>query len=190
VDENNRKLPINLRSIGVDTAFQTRAVGRIAEEQDFQLSPAFDFFGDVHLTASIKELTFEGSTRIQHGCEGLARNWMRFNAAIDPLEVFIPVGDTLLDDKGERIGAGAPHRRGPLQDLRHLPEPHQEQGRPQRDHRQAGLLFYDKGRKEYVISNKDKIRQRNLPGDLVSLAVENCVVMGDGPSTRREPGPR
>jgi hypothetical protein len=181
VDENNRKLPINLFSIGVDTAFQTRAVGRIAAEQDFQLSPAFDFFGDVHLTASIKELSFEGSTRIQHGCEGLARNWMRFNAAIDPLEVFIPVGDTLLDDQGERIGAGL-----------HLTDedPFSTYGTflsrtKSKDDRNvitaAGLLFYDKGRKEYVISNKDKIRQRNLPGALVSLAVEPCVVMGDGP---------
>lgn len=181
VDENNRKLPINLFSIGVDTAFQTRAVGRITADQDFQLSPAFDFFGDVHLTASIKELTFSGSTRIQHGCEGLARNWMRFNAAIDPLEVFIPVGDTLLDDEGQRIGAGL-----------HLTDedPFSTYGTflsrtRSKDDRNVitagGLLFYDKGRKEYVISNKDKIRQRNLPGALVSLAVEPCVVMGDGP---------
>jgi hypothetical protein len=43
-----------------------------------------------------------------------------------------------------------------------------------------GLLFYDKGRKEYMISNKDKIRQRELPGDLVSLATENCVLIADG----------
>ncbi|MBK7946154.1 MAG: hypothetical protein IPJ85_12995 [Flavobacteriales bacterium] len=181
VDENNRKLPINLFSIGVDSAYQTKAVGRITPEQDFQLSPAFDFFGDVHLTASIKELTFSGSTRIQHACEGLARNWMRFNAAIDPLEVFIPVGDTLLDDQGERIGAGI-----------HLTDedPFSTYGTflsrtKSKDDRDiitaGGLLFYDKGRKEYVISNKDKIRQRNLPGRLVSLAVEPCVVMADGP---------
>lgn len=180
-DENNRKLPISLFSIGVDTAFQTRAVGRIAAEQDFQLSPAFDFFGDVHLTASIKELTFTGSTRIQHGCEGLARNWMRFSAPIDPLEVFIPVGDTLLDDQGLRIGAGI-----------HLTDQDpfgtygtflsRTRDEDDRDIITAGgLLFYDKGRKEYVISNKDKIRQRNLPGRLVSLAVDPCVVIADGP---------
>ncbi len=181
VDENNRKLPISLFSIGVDTAYQTRAVGRIAPEQDFQLNPAFDFFGDVHLTASIKELTFSGSTRIQHGCEGLARNWMRFESPIDPLEIFIPVGDTLFDDQGERIGAGL-----------HLTDedPFSTYGtflsrtksKDDRDIIAArGLLYYDKGRKEYVISNKDKIRQRNLPGALVSLAVEPCVVMADGP---------
>ncbi|MBK8497276.1 MAG: hypothetical protein IPL52_00320 [Flavobacteriales bacterium] len=180
VDENNRPLPINMFSIGVDTAYQTRAVGRIPQDQDFQLSPAFDFFGDVKLTASIKELTFEGSTRIQHGCEGLARNWMRFTGAIDPKEVFIPVGDTIYDDQGALIGAGI-----------HLTDedPFSTYGtflsrtrsKDDRDVITAGgLLFYDKGRKEYVISNKDKIRQRNLPGNLVSLAVENCAVIADG----------
>lgn len=44
-----------------------------------------------------------------------------------------------------------------------------------------GLLYFDKGRKEYMISNKDKIRKWELPGDL-KLAVENCVIMGDGQS--------
>ncbi|HRH39600.1 MAG TPA: hypothetical protein PK760_14720, partial [Flavobacteriales bacterium] len=180
VDENDRKWPINLFSIGVDTAYQTRAVGRIDEKQDFQLSPAFDFFGDVNLTASIKELTFVGSTRIQHGCQGLARNWMRFSGAIDPKEVFIPVSDTLFDAEGARIGAGIY-----LTDE----DPFKTYGtflsrtRASDDRRvitASGLLFYDKGRKEYVISNKDKIRQRNLPGNLVSLATENCAVLADG----------
>jgi len=44
----------------------------------------------------------------------------------------------------------------------------------------SGLLYYDKGRKEYMISNKDKIRKRELPGNLVALAVDNCLIMGDG----------
>lgn len=181
VDENNRKLPIELFSIGVDTAYQTRAVGRIKQEQDFQLSPAFDFFGDVNLTASIKELTFSGSTRIQHGCEGLARNWMRFTGPIDPLEVFIPVSDTLLDDQGARIGAGI-HMTDEDPFSTYGTFLSRTRSKDDRDIITAsGLLFYDKGRKEYVISNKDKIRQRDLPGALVSLAVEPCVVMGDGP---------
>src|SRR5690606_19014631 len=78
IDENKRAFKVHLKHIGVDSAHQTRARGTIAKEEDFQLSPAFDFFGDVVLTASVKELTFTGSTRIQHGCEGLARNWMGF----------------------------------------------------------------------------------------------------------------
>ncbi|MCB0763880.1 MAG: hypothetical protein KDB84_04185, partial [Flavobacteriales bacterium] len=180
VDENKKSFKIDLKNINVDTAYQTYAVGSIPKEQDFQLSPAFDFFGNVKLIASIKELTFNGSTRIQHGCNGLARNWMSFSGEIDPLEVFIPVADTLYDDQGALIGAGIY-----LTDE----DPFSVYGtflsrtKEEKDKKiitAKGLLFYDKGRKEYMISNKDKIRQRELPGDLVSLAVENCVILSDG----------
>lgn len=180
VDENGKSFTIRLKNINVDTTYQTVAVGSIPKDQDFQLSPAFDFFGDVRLAASIKDLTFSGSTRIQHGCEGLARNWMSFSAAIDPKEVFIPVADTLYDEQGNIIGAGI-----------HLTEedPFVTYGtflsrtKAPGDAaiiKASGLLYYDKGRKEYMISNKDKIRQRELPGNLVALSAENCLIMGDG----------
>ena len=105
---------------------------------------------------------------------------MKFTSLIDPQEVFIPVADTLYDDEGARIGAGVY-----LTDE----DPFSTYGTflsrtkdPKDRHMIAakGLLYFDKGRKEYMISNKDKIRKRELPGDLVSLAVENCVIMGDG----------
>jgi len=180
VDETNRSLPINLFSIGVDTAYQTRAVGRIPKEQDFQLSPAFDFFGDVMLTASVKELTFTGNTRIQHGCAALARNWMRFTGAIDPAEVFIPVADTLYDEEGALIGAGIYlSDEDPFKTYGTFLSRTRD-GKDKPIITAKGLLYYDKGRKEYMISNKDKIRKRDLPGDLVSLATENCAIIADG----------
>ncbi|MBX2971694.1 MAG: hypothetical protein KF797_01190 [Flavobacteriales bacterium] len=180
VDEDQKSFRIALNEIKVDTGLQTVARGRITKEQDFRLSPAFDFFGDVSLTASIKELTFSGSTRIQHGCEGLAKNWMKFSGPIDPLEVFIPVADTLYDDQSALIGAGV---RLTDEDpfkvygtfLSRVADPKDRAVIGAR-----GLLFYDKARKEYMISNKDKIRKRDMPGDLVSLAVDNCVILGDG----------
>jgi hypothetical protein len=64
--------------VGVDTSYQTYARGRIPQDQGFQLSPAFDYFGDVLIKASVKELTFSGNTRILHDCPGLNRNWMAF----------------------------------------------------------------------------------------------------------------
>ncbi|MDX9750384.1 MAG: hypothetical protein RBT71_04815, partial [Flavobacteriales bacterium] len=180
VDEDGRTFAINLPNIYVDSVQQTRARGRIAREEDFQLSPAFDFFGDVFLTASIKHLTFRGSTRIQHGCAGLERNWMGFEAEIDPMDVLIPVSDTLYDEMARRLGAGmlmtADDPFGVYATF--LSRTRSQGDVPMLAGR--GLLHYDKGRKEYVISNKDKIRQRDLPGNLVSLATDNCVIQGDG----------
>lgn len=180
IDETKKAFPIRLQNINVDTAYQTYARGRITQEENFQLSPAFDFFGDVLLEASSKELTFTGSTRIQHDCPGIARNWMGFKGRIDPMEVFIPVGDSLLDNEGLPIGAGIYLTND---------DPFKTYGtflsrkRDKTDRTiisAKGLLFYDKARTAYMISNKDKIRQRDLPGDLVSLNVNDCKLTADG----------
>ncbi len=180
IDENKKAFPINLKSIGVDSTFQTRAHGRVTVEEDFQLSPAFDFHGDILLAASVKELTFQGSTRIQHGCAGLTRNWMGFRGEIDPLDIFIPVGDTLYDDRGAPIAAGILMTHEDPYETYATFLSHTRMDNDRRIIAGRGLLHFDKGRREYVISNKDKIRQRDLPGDLVSLATDNCVVIGDG----------
>jgi hypothetical protein len=180
VDQEKRAFKIPLYEIRVDSTFQTVAKGRIAQDQDFQLSPAFDFHGDVFLSAGTKHLTFNGTTRIQHGCEGLARNWMGFSGPIDPMEVYIPVADTLYDDLGAPIGAGVYLSSDDpfITYGTFLSRTNDPADKPLI--RARGLLYYDRERKEYMISNKDKIRKRELPGDLVSLAVENCVIMADG----------
>ena len=180
VDAEKKPFKIRLQNVNVDTSFQTYAKGRILEEEGFQLSPAFDYFGDVLLLANNKELTFTGSTRIMHECPGLQRNWMRFSGKIDPAEVFIPVGDSLQDDKGLDIGAGV---------FLTSDDPFKTYGtflsrKTDKNDRPIiaakGLLFYDKAKKEYMIGPKDKIRQRNLPGDLVSIATGDCKLIGDG----------
>lgn len=180
LDENKRVQTIHMESIGVDTSFQTKAFGRVAEEAGFTLSPFFDFQGQVLVEANYKEFTFTGATRIQHGCSGLERNWMGFSARIDPMEIYIPVGDSLQNEEGWPIGSGLYLTRD---------DPFQLYGTflgRKRDAKDpaviaaGGLLFFDKAKKEYVISNKDKIRQRALPGDLVSLDTENCRINADG----------
>ncbi|HEY0978375.1 MAG TPA: hypothetical protein VGE21_12960, partial [Flavobacteriales bacterium] len=180
VDETGKAFTIKLPNINVDTSFQTFAIGRIKQDENFQLSPAFDYFGDVRLQASIKELTFTGSTRIQHDCPGITKSWMNFSGPIDPKEVFIPVGDSLRDAEGESIGTGI---------YLTTDDPYRTYGTFLSRKFNAkdgviiaakGLLFYDKAKKSYLISNKDKIRQRELPGDLVSLNTDNCRLSADG----------
>lgn len=180
VDETRKAFPIRLQNINVDTAYQTYARGRITQEENFQLSPAFDFFGDVLLEASSKELTFTGSTRIQHDCPGIARNWMGFSGRIDPLEVFIPVGDSLLDNEGLPIGAGIYlTQEDPFKTYGTFLS-RKRDGSDRTIISAKGLLFFDKAKQSYMISNKDKIRQRDLPGDLVSLNVDDCRLSADG----------
>lgn len=179
-DETGKVFPILMNNINVDSTFQTYAYGRIGQDEGFQLSPAFDFFGDVHLSASVKNLTFLGNTRIMHDCQGIARNWMGFKGEIDPMEVFIPVSDSLLDAEGLPVGTGIYMTRE---------DPFHPYGtflsrKENKDDNEIisaqGLLFYDKAKKSYLISNKDKIRQNDLPGNLVALSTTTCLLNADG----------
>jgi hypothetical protein len=180
VDETKKPFTFHFANVNVDTAYQTYARGRITEEERFQLSPAFDYFGDVLLQASSKELTFTGSTRILHDCAGIGKDWMRFSGRIDPLEVFIPVGDSLRDDAGSDIGSGIYltsddpfHPYGTFLS--------RKEARADRSILSAkGLLYFDKAKRQYMIGSKEKIRQPDLPGDLLSLSTTDCMLSGNG----------
>lgn len=179
-DETGKVFPITMKNINVDTAYQTYALGSVPQEAGFQLSPAFDFFGDVKLEAATKELKFTGSTRIMHDCPGISKNWMNFTGRIDPMEVFIPVSDSLVDADGLPIGAGIfMTKDDPFRTYGTFLS--RKQDKADKDIISAkGLLFYDKVKKSYLISNKDKIRQRDLPGNLIDLSTVSCVLTGDG----------
>jgi hypothetical protein len=179
-DEAGKVFPIQMEDVDVDTSFQTFAKGVIPEKDGFQLSPAFDFFGDVLLKATTKDLLFTGSTRIKHDCPGIPKNWMTFSGEIDPQEVFIPVSDSLVDAEGAAIGAGIYlTKEDPF--FTYGTFLSRKKDKADRDIISAkGLLFYDKAKKSYLISNKDKIRQRDLPGNLVELSTTSCMLTGDG----------
>jgi len=152
----------------------------VKEEDGFKLSPQFDYFGDIEMRASFKELTFTGDVRLSaHDCKGIERNWMSFTAAIDPEDIYIPVAAEMKDSKGQSIGAGMILNTDDIslystflsnkKSIKHI------------DVLKAdGFLRYDKDSKEYRISSKEKLTEINLPGNYVSLNTKDCSVKGDG----------
>lgn len=180
VDETKRAQTLHLQEISVDSAFQTYGYGKIDETDAFQLSPHFDYFGKFELFSREKQLTFTGSVRILHECNELERNWMNFSASIDPNEIYIPVGDTLKNDIGREIGAGVRLTDEDPYSMygTFLSEIKQKEDRPLVT--SSGLLYFDKAKQQYQISNKEKLKQRNLPGNFISLDVKTCRFEGDG----------
>ncbi|MBL0045262.1 MAG: hypothetical protein IPP33_12975 [Flavobacteriales bacterium] len=180
VDETKKAFKFHFANINVDTSYQTFARGRIGEDERFQLSPAFDYYGEVLLQAASKELTFTGSTRILHDCAGIGKEWMRFSGKIDPNEVFIPVGDSLSDNNGSDIGAGIfITSDDPFKPYGTFLS--RKEAKADRTVIAAkGLLFFDKTKKNYLIGSKDKIRSAEQAGDLVTLSTESCALTANG----------
>jgi len=106
IDENEKEFVILFNSIHPDTAYQTVANGKILAKEDFKLSNEFEFYGEVNLNASHEFLNFDGATRITHECDQFAKNWMKFNADINPINIQIPVGENMKDLNGNDIAVG------------------------------------------------------------------------------------
>jgi hypothetical protein len=178
VDQNKLRQTFFFDEISVDTTRQTVAVGEIAESASFTLSPNFEYRGKVRLEANKKELLFDGATRIKHNCE-LSKNWMAFKVDIDPENILIPVSDNVRSEIARPLGVGPLITNEPyenyvafLSETKNLSDAKVLAA--------SGFLTYNPRINEYQISNREKLNQRNLPGNLVSLDPNTCRVDADG----------
>lgn len=179
VDENKKTSVIQFNQISVDTTLQTIARGEIPETQEFMLSPNFAFIGQVQLEANKKFLNFKGSTRISHSCAGIERNFMNFEAEINPEEIMIPVDTFLVDHSGSPVGVGTMINDEPF----HLYSTFLSVKQNLEDQEvltARGFLTFDKASRQYQIASVEKLRERRLPGNFIGLDIDACRVIGDG----------
>ena len=174
---------IEMKDIGLDTSYQTRASGKVLADQDFKLSKEFDYYGDVSIRASNPLIVFAGATRINHTCDKFDRNWMAFKSEIDPKNIQIPVVSEMKDLEGNPISAGIVWRDSPTLDsitlyptfLSTLVNPNDPIVMTS-----SGYLQYDGGSKEFQIASKDKLVNRGEKGNYIALHTESCSMNGDG----------
>jgi hypothetical protein len=179
IDENKQPQIVSLSSISVDTSLQTIASGRISESEGFFLNPHFEYQGDVNLAANDKNLTFKGSTRIIHSCEGLERNWMSFEAKINPEEVLIPVDTALVDNRGKNVDIGLNLIKDPYELYGTFLSARRDDG-DQSVVTSRGYLYYNKADQMYEVAAADKLKQKALPGNYVSLSQQSCQLSAQG----------
>ena len=178
VDENKDRQKIYFDRINVDTTGQTFARGKISSTANFTLSPYFEYKGNVNLLASLEYLTFDGACRIRQHCDS-TRSWLKFKSEINPNEIYIPVPEQPLNADSAKICAAiliANDSSGIysafLQPKRHYNDKTISTAK--------GFLFFDKVSSEYRISDINKLKQISLPGDFLSLGVNECAAYGEG----------
>ncbi len=179
IDENKQPQKIHMSSVRVDSSLQTVASGRIGTDQSFFLSPHFEFQGQSLLTANEKHLTFDGSTRIVHDCERLDRNWMKFKSLIDPEQVMIPVDTALFDDRGNDVEVGLSLTRDPYEvygaflSSQRFPDDKTVASA-------RGYVVFNKNEQAYEVGDREKLKQKSLPGNYVSLHKGSCALEAQG----------
>ncbi|NVO02474.1 MAG: hypothetical protein HXX09_07190 [Bacteroidetes bacterium] len=179
VDETGKKQPIFLNDISVDTSVQTYAKADIPEILNFTLSPDFAFIGKANLLASKEFLNFDGGFKIKHNCDTTAKRWIRFNAEINPNEIYIPIPEVPKDMNKNTLTSSIMIAN----DSNAVYSAFLARKVRQSDAdiiNANGFIFFDKVSKEYRISNKEKLKQLSLPGNFISLNTKTCITYGEG----------
>ena len=183
IDANEKEQLIYFSEISLDSAFQTTATGEIASQTNFKLSDQFDFYGKVKLKASTKFLTFDGATRINHDCDQFAKNWMKFEAEIDPNNILIPVNKQMKDLEGNDIAVGLVLRNTSDYDSLGVYPAFLSSLENKNDKilfTAAGELTYNEQANEYRIASSEKLINRAEKGNYISLHTQSCSMKGDG----------
>ncbi len=180
IDENKQKQTIHFDNVSLDSTIQTYATGKIGLSDGFRLSPYFDYTGQVRLTASVPNLTFKGYTRLVHECDTLKKQWVGFEAEIDPKDIYIPFySDSTVDINNGRVHAGMYL----FQDSAHVYSEFYTTKNFFSDPpilEVSGYLHYSKREGKYKISNKEKLVEPNLPGNYISIHKSICNIYAEG----------
>lgn len=178
-DETGTVNNIYFTNIYVDTTGTTIGEGEIAENAKFSLSPAFDFYGNTKLVANIPNLYFSGGTRIHYDCDTIERQWIFFNAYINPTEVAIPINAEINNVTNNSLFVGIyQNQRG--SDVFHAFFDPVSTSNRNPVLTATGVLVYDKVTQEYRISTPDKLKQLSMTDNYLSLSKKNCDLRGEG----------
>lgn len=183
IDMYNYEQNIFFNDIRVDTTFQTIASGTILKEEDFTLSPAFSYYGEVNLLASRKELEFKGGFKINSGCIP-ENHWIAFDDIIDPDNVMIPVAKQprVPDISNTRKYLGIANSST----KREVYTIFMEDKVDYFDSvliSASGYIAYDYSKSLYEVSTKEKLLQFSRPDNYLSFNSNTCEMYAEGNMT-------
>lgn len=177
-DEAGNSQVIDFIEIKVDT-LATKAQGYVPITQNFTLSPAFTFSGDVSLRSGEPHLRFTGAAGIITPCPDIKSNPVKFSAAIDPMNVLIPVDDKPRDINDNLLFSGTfvtLDSAGVYGTF--LSERHSWSDSPLIG--AEGFLFYDKGSGRYRIASLEKLSDLSRHGNMVVFDRNQCLLVSEG----------
>ena len=178
VDENKGIQQINFPVITVDTA-TTNAKGYIAASQNFMLSPAFTFTGDVNLSARADLLTFTGAAGIVNNCISIKSYPVKFKSPINPKTVMIPIGDSPKDINDNLVFSGSFINI----DSTHMYPAFLSERKTWSDVQlvnSKGMLNFEKETGKYKIASLEKLSDLSLPGEIIIFDKNFCILSGEG----------
>ena len=163
-DASGEIFPIFFERLAPNRDGITTGTSTIYDEDDFSLSPAFSFVGQVTMRADEPLLHFSGNSIVNYICkEEDERSWFSINAPIDPENVEIPIAETTTTRGGRSVrrtdGTGFyMSSRGDL--FPAFLSPTRSTDRPVLT--RTGTLFFDGEQEAYIIEPEEKENESDL----------------------------
>ncbi|MBO7522720.1 MAG: hypothetical protein J6T30_02580 [Bacteroidales bacterium] len=169
--------PINITTIRVDT-MASKAIGLIKADENFMLSQAFGYQGNLTLYSNKKDLYFEGAASLAYDC-GMRSRQVNFKSYIDPKNVMIPIGERQFDVSNELVVSGSYLSV----DSAYI---YPTMLSARRSWSDVGLitsngnLWFDNSKKNYVLASVNKIVDPSIPGNMIVYNTEDCTLTSEG----------
>lgn len=179
LDELGKFQEINFDLIAVDSTGQTYAKGQIKGIQDFTLSPAFSYQGKVYLEANQRLLNFDGYTKINHECDAISENWIKFASEINPLDIYIPIKNEQRDINDKILISGIMMATDSVHTYPAFVSPRNHYSN-QYVATAETFLTYKKKEKRYYIGEKYRINNKDTSGNVLSLHKNFCNLYAEG----------
>ena len=105
-DAMNNEQQIFFDEIRVNSDTITIARGEVDNNKIFHLDSKFDFKGSVDLLADQRHLTFDGYFMVNHSCNLLDKQWIRFKSRIDPKNILFTLDEKVYNDEDDLLSTG------------------------------------------------------------------------------------
>jgi hypothetical protein len=178
IDENKEIHQISFPELTVDT-LTTSARGYIPVSQNFMLSSAFSYEGDVILSAKDNLLSYTGAAGIVHNCSIIKSYSIKFKSKIDPKNVMIPVSDKPRDMNDNLVFSGSYINTDSI----HIYPAFLSAQKSWTDValvNSNGYLYFEKAKGRYLITSLEKLADQSLPGNMVAFDKNYCILFGEG----------
>ena len=101
---NEQKIFFNRINVNEDTI--TIAKGNVTDANIFHINSKFDFKGDVDLISEQKDLIFDGYFLINHECDLLEKDWIKFKSKVNPKNIVFALEDKVYNDQNDLLSTG------------------------------------------------------------------------------------
>ncbi len=176
---DGKKLTLTMHNIEYGKEEMTVAESKIVPKDLFTFDSHFAYQGNATLRASDQLLTFDGGVQMLHRCSRGPQTYVRFDAAIDPSNVRIPIGEELQNFDFDNIYKDFFITK----DSTHVYSSFVEDRKDYSDVpmiNATGYLVYNDEEKSFDIASEAKLASPDTTGTLMRFSEAACNIQGHG----------